>query len=889
LLACAALLPAEEKPAPAEEAKTLPVADVKHDDPVDFEREILPIFQRSCLACHSKTEQKADLVLETPETIREGGKSGPAVVAGKSAESLLFLSATQASKPFMPPKQNKINAGPLKPEELGLLKLWIDQGATGTVKSSPKKVEWRPLAAGVNPIYATALSLDGRLAACGRGNQLFLYNLASGQPAVKLVDPELGSAADPEGVQSLAFDPQASLLASGGYRVVRLWRRSEAPQGPSLADLGAPVTSMAPSADGARVAFGTADGRVILWTVADQKTLRPLAAHAAAVTGLHFSADGAKVFSASADGTAAAWGAADGFPEARISAQAPVQAVALAAKGAQLALGCADGVVRVWTLPQNGAAAAPPAALAGHQKPVTSLVVVPTADTQLVSGSEDGTVRFWDLATLKETRQANHGAPVTSVAVRPDGQAFASSGADKRAVLWNLGDFKVLAELRGDPDSKLLADVRKRESEYLGGAAQNLKNALAAVQKKVTDEEKKVADAKTALEKLVAEQTAAQAALAAKSPTDKAKAEADMAAAKKKAEEAVNAASEVVKSVQEEAKTAKTKADDAESAQKKAQTALEAAQKAASESESPIRAVAFSADGAQLALAGDDGVVRVFGAKNGAPVDTFRGHKGPVSAVGHVKDRGFVSASADKSAALWTSGASWKLERALGSADSATDFADRVTAIAFSPDGATFATGGGEPSRSGELKLWKTADGSAVLTVPSPHSDVIFCVEFSPDGKWIASGGADKFVKVFEAATGKLVKAFEGHTHHVLGVTWRSDSKVIASSGADNVVKVWSMESGEQIRTIEGFGKQVTSIHFVPFTSTIVTSSGDRNVRLHNTDNGQAIRSIGGATEYLYSSGVTYDGKLVVAGGFAGVLHVWDATNGESRGAFGPQ
>ena len=42
---------------------TIPIAEVKHDGPVSFEKEILPIFRRNCLACHNKTDAESDLVL----------------------------------------------------------------------------------------------------------------------------------------------------------------------------------------------------------------------------------------------------------------------------------------------------------------------------------------------------------------------------------------------------------------------------------------------------------------------------------------------------------------------------------------------------------------------------------------------------------------------------------------------------------------------------------------------------------------------------------------------------------------------------------------------------------------------------------------------------------
>src|SRR3954464_1318561 len=123
----------DPKPAPPE---PIAIKELKRRSPVDFESEVLPIFKANCLACHNQTASKADLVLETPQTIRKGGESGPAVVPGKSAESLLLQMASHQKRPLMPPKENKVAASDLKPEELGLIKLWIDQGAKGEVRAN---------------------------------------------------------------------------------------------------------------------------------------------------------------------------------------------------------------------------------------------------------------------------------------------------------------------------------------------------------------------------------------------------------------------------------------------------------------------------------------------------------------------------------------------------------------------------------------------------------------------------------------------------------------------------------------------------------------------------------------------------------------------------------
>src|SRR3954451_8600733 len=177
-----------------EPKRALPVRELKRKSAVDFEHEILPILKANCLACHNQTSSKADLVLETPQTIHKGGESGPAVTPGKPGESLLFQVASHEKRPLMPPKENKVAASELKPEELGLLKLWIEQGAKGEVRASVP-VAWQPVPKSLHPSYAVALTADGQFAACGRANQIAIYHLPSRQLVTRLVDPKAGASA----------------------------------------------------------------------------------------------------------------------------------------------------------------------------------------------------------------------------------------------------------------------------------------------------------------------------------------------------------------------------------------------------------------------------------------------------------------------------------------------------------------------------------------------------------------------------------------------------------------------------------------------------------------------------------------------------------------------
>jgi WD40 repeat protein len=71
------------------------------------------------------------------------------------------------------------------------------------------------------------------------------------------------------------------------------------------------------------------------------------------------------------------------------------------------------------------------------------------------------------------------------------------------------------------------------------------------------------------------------------------------------------------------------------------------------------------------------------------------------------------------------------------------------------------------------------------------NGQIVTTVAFSPDNKLIASGGYDNTVKVWDAATGALVRTFTGHTAAVWAVGFSPDGKELASASSDKTVKIW--------------------------------------------------------------------------------------------------
>jgi WD40 repeat protein len=943
--------------------KAIAFSRLKRSATVDFEREILPMLKNNCLACHNQTKPKGGLVLETPPDILKGGDAGPAVVPGKPAESLLLKAAAhQDPELIMPPAENKVAASNLKPNDLSLLQLWIEQGAKGEVRATLPLV-WQPLPPGLKSIYALALTRDGQFAACGRGNEIFVYELPAQRLVARLNDPQLHAATRRPGahrdlVNALAFSPDGERLASGGYREVKLWRREPPAIKFQLPDR-TQLVSVSP--DGQWLAAVSESGSVRIF---DAKGKQAGIARGAKVNSARFLGSDRLVV---ARGQVVELLAVP--PSVIATAKLPRAVTSLATLSNRIAVATGDNVIRL--LEQSNATLL---AVTEIEAPaaITFIDAASAKVGRFIAGSADGPIYVWDGARGRFTLAARHDRPLTDLAVRPDGHFFASA-AGSAARLWKFGETNAVAELRGDPRARFRAEELEREAEFANSEIVFRKAALKTLETNRTSalarhekaaatnsllvkafEEKQRAltnaviaqhqaekalddlgpEVKALLDALFAAETestnAAALARAAKDRPNKAKAEKLAADAELKASRLAEAKAnldklpaetkgrqksaldkirdtrkgvadadksfrraELARSTSENEFELATRAlRKAEDALAKARTAVAAseseagaaearwqeARKALAASGRSIAAIAFSPDNSTL-ISANDQLVELWSAETGAPLAAHPSASRP--AVTAVMNANVIVAGG----AVVDLTPRWKLERSIGTGDERSPLADRVNALRFTSDGAQLFTGGGEPTRGGEIKLWRVRDGSLKRDFSNVHSDSVLALDLSPDGKLLASGAADRFAKVVDLPSGKVLKTFEGHTHHVLGVSWKRSGRTLVTAGADNVAKVWDATTGERRKNIDGFGKEVTAVAFVGVSDEAVLSAGDGQV-VRVKEKGDKVRSYGGARDFVYGTAVTPDGRVIVAGGADGVLRTWNGADGKLLAEF---
>ena len=455
------------------------------------------------------------------------------------------------------------------------------------------------------------------------------------------------------------------LLSAGADKTIKLWDLAKANAIKTFGPVVDPIKAIAFSKDFTKI--GVAAGKnVKVWNIADSKELATLS-HAVEVLSLTFNVDGSRIATGAADKQTRLWEVATG-KEMQFFAQD-------------------DAVAAVLALPNNGYLSAAGKGtrldtsailrqIPADAGPVYALTVVP-ANTHVLTGGADKTVKLWNLTTgAKERDFAGATGPIRSVAISKNSALLAAGGADSTVRVYQFADAKELGSV------KVAGEVRA-----LGFTPNNLALVASSAGKTLD---------------------AWEVPFAPGQPLAK----------------------EFLKPVQ-----SWTTPD-------------------------VLGDFALSSDNASIYSGGQDKALHVWKLASPAPTRNF-------------------------------------------------NYGVPVDAVAFQPNGTLLAAAGhdGKVRFFDLVKNAQTKEINAHISVIQKNNvpQPVYSLEFSPDGKQILSSSYDNSIKLWDVASGNLVKEFKphkekefekGHQEPVYTAVFSPDGKFIASgsSGLERTIKIWNID-----------------------------------------------------------------------------------------------
>jgi WD40 repeat protein len=406
-----------------------------------YSKDVAPILAANCAGCHAGNIAMGKLDLGGFDGIQKGGHSGPAIVPGKSAVSLLYLRITGAVAPPMP-----LNGKKLADDDIETIRKWIDAGAPGPAAGEaveahvPAIPEIKPRAPVKALIGALAYRPDGKLLALGTFQE------------VRLVEPESGKtvatlAGEVEDVRGVAFSPDGRLLAAAGGLParggeVKIWDVEKREPLRTIAGHTDCIYAVEFSPEGKTLATASYDKLIKVWDAGSGKEIRTLKDHIDAVYALAFTPDGKRLVSASADRGVKVWDVASGERLYTLSEPTDgLNTLAIDPTGKRVAAGGLDRTIRVWSLGEKSGTLEN--SLIAHEDAILQLAWSPDGK-YLVSSSADKEVKVFkadDLSVVKTWRQPDWGL---SVAFAPDGKSFAVGRFDGSYEVYRLGQAQSL-------------------------------------------------------------------------------------------------------------------------------------------------------------------------------------------------------------------------------------------------------------------------------------------------------------------------------------------------------------------------------------------------------------------------------------------------------------
>jgi WD40 repeat protein len=421
---------------------------------VSYYNDVRPILQRSCQGCHHPGAKMSGLVLTEYDGILTGGqKNGPAVRPGAADQSPILAYLSGKNEPRMP-----MGGEPLPDDQIALIRGWIEQGAADDTPESARgpQIPTEPPVYHQPPLVnAMAYSPDGSLLAVGGYKEILLHKADGSAIEARL----LGKS---DRILSLGFTPDGkTLVAAGGtparFGEVQVWDVATRTLLRSVMETNDTLFGGSLSPDGKFVAFGAADKTLRVVEIATGKELFKAAHHEDWVLGTVYGTDGKRIVSVGRDRAAKLADASSGaFLENVNLLRDILYAVARHPRRDYVLIGGEDRVPYLYTMDRPRAMKiADDSTLVRkfeeQQGRIMALAFNPDG-SRIAVGGLSGEIPIYNVETGERlaTCQADQ-AGIFVLRFRPDGKQLAAGGFDGQVRLYDPASGKLIKEFPAVP------------------------------------------------------------------------------------------------------------------------------------------------------------------------------------------------------------------------------------------------------------------------------------------------------------------------------------------------------------------------------------------------------------------------------------------------------